>query len=264
MSDRPIDRLLAIMARLRNPDGGCPWDLEQTYRTIAPHTIEEAYEVVDAIERDDMPALKDECGDLLFQVVYYAQMASEDGHFDFDAVADAISDKMIRRHPHVFGEDAVKTAGAMVRRWEEHKAKEREAKAGGAAASLLDDVPAGLPALTRAIKLQKRVVRVGFDWPDVSHIFDKLTEEVGELRAEMDAGASKERVADELGDILFVVANLARRLEVDPEAALRGTNAKFEKRFRHVEARLAETGRTPADSTLDEMEGYWQEAKRLP
>ncbi len=264
MSERPIDRLLAIMARLRSPDGGCPWDLEQTYRTIAPHTIEEAYEVVDAIERDDMPALKDECGDLLFQVVYYAQMASEDGHFDFDAVADAISDKMIRRHPHVFGEDAVKTSGAMVRRWEEHKAKERAAKAAGAPASLLDDVPMGLPALTRAIKLQRRVARAGFDWPDVAQIFDKLTEEVGELRAEIDAGAPRDRMADELGDILFVVANLARRLEIDPEAALRGTNAKFETRFRHVEARLAESGRTPAESTLAEMEGYWQEAKRLP
>jgi nucleoside triphosphate diphosphatase len=264
MSERPIDRLLAIMARLRNPDGGCPWDLEQTYRTIAPHTIEEAYEVVDAIERDDMAALKDECGDLLFQVVYYAQMASEDGHFDFDAVADVIAEKMIRRHPHVFGDDAVKTSGAMVRRWEEHKAKERSVKAGGAPASLLDDVPTALPALSRAIKLQKRVARVGFDWPDVAQIFDKLTEEVGELRAEIDDGAARARMADELGDVLFVVANIARRLDIDPEAALRGTNAKFEKRFRHVEARLDETGRAPADSTLAEMEGYWQEAKRLP
>ncbi|HZH27012.1 MAG TPA: nucleoside triphosphate pyrophosphohydrolase [Azospirillaceae bacterium] len=266
MNERPIDRLLAIMARLRDPNGGCPWDLEQTFRTIAPHTIEEAYEVVDAIERDDMDALKDECGDLLFQVVYYAQMAGEAGHFDFNAVAQAVSEKMIRRHPHVFGDERIDTAGAQTSRWEEHKAAERAAKAGNANAAaegtgLLDGVPVGLPALTRAVKLQKRAARVGFDWPEVGQILDKLTEEITELKAELAVGAPKDRVTDELGDILFVIANLGRRLEVDPETALRGTNAKFERRFRYVEQRLAEKGRSPREATLDEMEELWQQAK---
>lgn len=263
---RPIDRLLAVMARLRAPVGGCPWDLEQTYRTIAPHTIEEAYEVADAIETGDMGALKEELGDLLFQVVYYTQMAQEDGLFDFDAVAQAITDKMIRRHPHVFGSDAVNSAAMQTSRWEEHKAAERAKKAeqGGATVppSALDGVSPGLPALTRALKLQKRAARVGFDWTDARNILDKIEEEIAELRAEMTDAPAPERVADEMGDLLFAVTNLARRLEVDPETALRGTNAKFERRFRHIEGRLAEQGKTPADSTLEEMETLWQEAKR--
>lgn len=265
-AERPIDRLLAVMARLRAPEGGCPWDLEQTYRTIAPHTIEEAYEVADAIETGDMGALKEELGDLLFQVVYYTQMAREDGLFDFDAVADAITAKMIRRHPHVFGSDEVKTADMQTSRWEEHKAAERAKKAEreGAKAppSALDGVIPALPALTRAVKLQKRAARVGFDWTDARDILDKIEEEIAELRAEMTDDPAPERVADEMGDLLFAVTNLARRLEVDPETALRGTNAKFERRFRRIEDRLREQGKTPADSTLDEMETLWQQAKR--
>lgn len=264
-TDRPIDRLLTVMARLRAPEGGCPWDLVQTYRTIAPHTIEEAYEVVEAIETGDMDALKEELGDLLFQVVYYTQMAREEGLFDFEDVAETITDKMIRRHPHVFGNDEVKTAEMQTSRWEEHKAAERAKKAahGGAALpSALDGVSTALPALTRALKLQNRAARVGFDWTDASDILDKIEEEIGELRAEMTDDAVPERVADEMGDLLFAVTNLARRLGVDPETALRGTNAKFERRFRRIEERLHEQGKTPAESTLDAMEALWQEAKR--
>ncbi|NYZ12058.1 nucleoside triphosphate pyrophosphohydrolase [Azospirillum sp. RWY-5-1] len=261
---RNIDRLLDIMARLRDPDGGCPWDLEQTYRTIAPHTIEEAYEVADAIEKGDMDSLREELGDLLFQVVYYAQFAREEGRFDFEEVAGVIADKMIRRHPHVFGDDEVKTAGQQTSRWEEHKAAERAAKAAEEqrVPSALDGVIAGLPALTRALKLQNRAARVGFDWTDARDILDKIEEEVGELRAEMDAGSGQDRIADELGDLLFALVNLARRLQVDPEGALRGTNAKFERRFHRIEALLAAQGRKPEGATLDEMEALWQQAKR--
>ncbi|WP_029007949.1 nucleoside triphosphate pyrophosphohydrolase [Azospirillum halopraeferens] len=258
-----IERLIAIMARLRDPERGCPWDLEQTYRTIAPHTIEEAYEVADAIEQDDKAALKEELGDLLFQVVYYTQFSREEGLFDFDDVAGAIADKMIRRHPHVFGADEVRTAEHQTSRWEDHKAAERAAKAAdeGRAPSALDGVIAGLPALTRALKLQRRAARVGFDWTEPRDILDKIEEEVRELRAEMDGGAARERIADELGDLLFALVNLARRLDVDPEGALRGTNAKFDRRFRRIEALLAEDGRTPEDATLDEMEEKWRRAK---
>jgi ATP diphosphatase len=260
---RNIDRLLDIMARLRDPNGGCPWDLEQTFRTIAPHTIEEAYEVADAIEQDDLPALKEELGDLLFQVVFYAQMAKEAGEFDFDAIAGAIADKMLRRHPHVFGDVTVESADAMVARWEDQKAAERAAKsaAEGTIPSVLDNIVGGLPALTRAIKLQRRAARVGFDWAATADILDKIEEEIGELRAEL-AAADKARLQDELGDVLFAVTNLARRLDIDPETALRGTNAKFDRRFRRIEALLAETGRGPEQSDLDEMETLWQRAKR--
>ncbi|UEM06197.1 nucleoside triphosphate pyrophosphohydrolase [Skermanella rosea] len=260
---RNIDRLLDIMARLRDRDAGCPWDLEQTFRTIAPHTIEEAYEVADAIEQDDMPALKDELGDLLFQVVFYAQMAREAGQFDFEAIAGAISDKMIRRHPHVFGDVTVESADAMVVRWEDQKAAEREAKAAaeGRVPSVLDGVTGGLPALTRSIKLQKRAARVGFDWAETADILDKIEEEIGELRAEL-READRARLQDELGDLLFAVTNLARRLDIDPETALRGTNAKFERRFRRIETWLAEAGRGPEQSDLAEMETLWQRAKR--
>lgn len=259
---RNIDRLLDIMARLRDRDAGCPWDLEQTFRTIAPHTIEEAYEVADAIEQDDMPALKDELGDLLFQVVFYAQMAREAGQFDFEAIAGAISDKMIRRHPHVFGDVTVESADAMVVRWEDQKAAEREAKAAaeGRVPSVLDGVIGGLPALTRSIKLQKRAARVGFDWAETADILDKIEEEIGELRAEL-READRARLQDELGDLLFAVTNLARRLDIDPETALRGTNAKFERRFRRIEGWLAEAGRGPEQSDLAEMEALWVRAK---
>ncbi len=260
-----LDRLLAIMARLRDPERGCPWDLEQTFRSIAPHTIEEAYEVADAIERDDMPGLKEELGDLLFQVVFYAQMAGERGAFDFDAIAAAEADKMVRRHPHVFGDAAVGSAGEQTVQWETHKARERadKARASGRAPGALDGVIAALPALTRAVKLQKRAARVGFDWTEAADIVDKIAEEAGELRVELDAAeADRDRIEDELGDLLFALVNLARRLDIDPEGALRRTNAKFERRFRRIEARLAEDGRAAADQTLEELERLWQLAKR--
>lgn len=259
-----IDRLLAVMARLRDPQDGCPWDVAQSFRTIAPHTIEEAYEVADAIGRGDMAELRDELGDLLFQVVFYAQMAREQGDFDFEAVAAGVADKMIRRHPHVFGDVSVETADEMTRRWEDQKAVERAEKAAvdGRAASVLDGVIPGLPALTRALKLQKRAARVGFDWTEAKEILDKIEEEIGELRAELASNGAPERIEDELGDLTFALVNLARRLEVDPESALRGTNAKFDRRFRLIEGWLAEQGRTPHQAPLDEMEALWQRAKR--
>jgi MazG family protein len=255
----PVFRLVEIMARLRDPDGGCPWDLEQTFATIAPYTIEEAYEVADAIERGDMGELKEELGDLLLQVVYHARMAEEEGAFDFAQVAEAISDKMVRRHPHVFGEDEVESAAQQTSRWEAIKAKERAAK-GAEAGGVLAGIPTGLPALTRAVKLTGRAARVGFDWPSAREVMDKLREETEELEAEIAAGDLK-KAREELGDLLFVVANLARKLDVEPEDALRAANAKFTRRFAHIEARLAESGRTPDQSTLEEMDGFWNEAR---
>ncbi len=251
------------MARLREPETGCPWDVEQTFDTIAPYTIEEAYEVADAIAEKDWTALREELGDLLFQVVFYAQMAREAGLFDFDAVTAAVADKMVRRHPHVFGDANVDSAAAQTREWEQHKAAERRAKAAteGRPPSALDGVARGLPALTRAAKLQARAARVGFDWPDAVPVLDKIAEEIDEMRAELRAGAVPERLADELGDLLFACVNLARHAEVDAESAVRGANAKFERRFRRVEALLAEHGRRPADSTLDEMDALWDQAK---
>ena len=252
MTEAPIDRLLAIMARLRSPEDGCPWDVAQTFATIAPYTIEEAYEVADAIERGDLADLKGELGDLLFQVVFHARMAEEAGAFDFDDVAQGIVDKMTRRHPHLFGGEP----GG----WDEIKARERSAKG---AASLLDDVPCALPALVRAVKLSKRAAGVGFVWPTIAEVMAKLAEEVAELEAEIAAG-DQAKAADELGDILFVCANIGRHLGIDPEAALAGSNAKFTRRFQFIETALAEQGRTPADATLDEMEALWQAAKATP
>ena len=259
-----MDRLLAIMTRLRDPDGGCPWDLEQTYKTIAPHTIEEAYEVADAIEKGDMAALREELGDLLFQVVFYAEMARQEGHFDFNDIAGVIADKMIRRHSHVFGDKQIDDADQQTVAWEETKAAERAAVAAieGRVPSALDGVIAGLPALTRALKLQNRAARVGFDWTDAKDILDKIEEEIGELRAEMESGAPAERVADEMGDLIFAVVNLSRHVKTEPETALRGTNAKFERRFHRIEALLAAQGRKPEQATLEEMEALWQQAKR--
>ncbi len=258
-----MERLLAVMAQLRNPDGGCPWDLEQNFATIAPYTIEEAYEVADAIERQDVAALKDELGDLLLQVVFHAQMAREAGSFDFEAVAAAIAEKMIRRHPHVFGDVSIKTADAQTVAWEDHKEGERRAKASaeGRAASVLDGVAAGLPALMRAIKLQRRAARVGFDWPSATEVFVKIDEELIEIKAEIDNAGPPERVQDEIGDLLFAVVNLARHLNVDPEASLRHANAKFERRFRQVEARLTSAGQSAADVSLDGLEAMWQQVK---
>jgi ATP diphosphatase len=259
-----INKLVAVMAQLRNPKGGCPWDLEQNFATIAPYTIEEAYEVADAIERQDMPALRDELGDLLLQVVFHARMAQEAGKFDLSQVADGISEKMVRRHPHVFGDTVVETSEAQTRAWEDHKETERQAqaKSAGKPPSALDGVAAGLPALLRALKLQRRAARVGFDWPDARDVLEKMQEELDEIRAELDSGGKPERVLDEVGDLLFVCANLARHLDVDPEAALRHANGKFERRFRHIEQRLSGQGRSLADSNLDEMESLWQEAKK--
>jgi len=259
----PMARLLAVMAWLRDRQHGCPWDVEQTFRTIAPYTIEEAYEVADAIDRDDLGALKEELGDLLLQVVYHAQMAHESGAFGFADVASAIADKMVDRHPHVFGDARVATAEAQTVSWEARKATERAAKRAGAEpAGTLDGVARALPALLRAEKIQKRAARVGFDWKQTGPVIDKIDEELGELRAELEAGdVDQARLTDELGDVLFAVANLARHCKIDPEAALRATNDKFERRFRHIERRLAEAGRKPADATLEEMEALWQEAK---
>lgn len=266
---RDLAALRRIMADLRTPGTGCPWDLEQDFATIAPYTIEEAYEVADAIERGDMDDLAGELGDLLLQVVYHSRMAEEAGAFDLDDVVAAICDKMIRRHPHVYG---TATHGGKPRLakgfWERQKAEERTARARGrgadaAAASALDDVPRALPALARAAKLQKRAARIGFDWPDTGPVLAKLREEVAELEDEIAAGAGRDRLADELGDILFVLANLARHHDIDPEAALAGTNAKFVRRFHHIERRLGEAGRAPAEASLAEMDRYWDEAKAL-
>jgi MazG family protein len=261
---RKIDRLLAIMARLRDPVGGCPWDAKQSFATIAPYTIEEAYEVADAIEQNDMAALKDELGDLLLQVVFHARMAEEAGHFAFADVAATIGDKMVSRHPHVFAGHEAATADDVKLTWEAQKEAERTAKAGsdGRPLSALDGVTAALPALLRAEKLQKRAARVGFDWPEVEQVFDKLDEELAEIRAEIATDGGHDRLEDEVGDLLFVVANLARHLKIDPETALRRANAKFERRFRAMEARLAAAGDKAEAQSLEALEELWQAAKR--
>lgn len=248
--------LLDLMAALRTPGTGCPWDLEQDFRTIAPYTVEEAYEVADAIERGDLAALKDELGDLLFQTVFHARMAEEAGAFAFDDVARAITEKMRRRHPHVFAAAEVRTADEQTAAWEEQKAAERAAKG---ATSLLDDVPFGLPGLTRAVKLQKRAARVGFDWTNPRDVLDKIGEETEELVAVIDKG-DRDAIEDEFGDLLFVMANLSRHLDIDPEAALRRANEKFRRRFRHIEEAL---GARLGEASLDEMEALWGEAKGL-
>lgn len=302
---RDISRLIEIMAALRTPVTGCPWDLEQSFATIAPYTIEEAYEVADAIARGDLADLKDELGDLLLQVVYHAQMASETGAFAFPDVVEAVTTKMIRRHPHVFGDEEQKTAGAVAGMWERIKAEEKAEKAAerarlaalaptrvdstapdltasqatpAARKGLLGDVPVGLPALTRAVKLQDKAARVGFDWPSLAPVFDKMTEEIAELAevaipADPRGGdsphhapgvadeATRRRIFEEMGDVLFVMANVARHLKLDPEAALRAANDKFTRRFAHIEARLAEDGRSPAQSDLAEMDRLWDEAR---
>jgi ATP diphosphatase len=260
---RGIDRLIAIMAQLRNPDGGCPWDLEQSFETIAPYTIEEAYEVADAIEKQDMGALKDELGDLLFQVVFHGRLAQEQGAFAFDDIAAQCADKMIRRHPHIFGDTAVvKTAADQTAAWETMKAAERAEKArktGGAGA--LDGVTPGLPALTRAVKIQGRAARVGFDWRTAPPILDKIEEEIDEIRVELDAGSPADRLEDEVGDLLFAVANLARHLNLDAEAALRRATAKFERRFHRIETLLAADGDTVAGKDLETLDRLWERVK---
>jgi len=266
-TDRPpLERLIAIMARLRDPERGCPWDVEQSFASIAPYTIEEAYEVADAIQQGDMGALKDELGDLLLQVVFHAQMAREAGSFGIDDVARAINDKMIKRHPHVFGDVVVGDAAAQTQAWESQKAAERQAKGAieGRPVGALDGVTVGLPALTRALKLQRRAARVGFDWPAKNALADietKLAEEMGEIKAEIASG-DEAALADECGDLLFVCVNLLRHLGVDPESALRSTNAKFERRFRAVEDRMRGEGINDlAAAGIDRLEAAWQAVK---
>lgn len=253
----PVDELLEIMARLRNPLGGCPWDLEQDFKSIAPYTIEEAYEVADAITQNDMKALREELGDLLLQVVFHSQMAREAGHFTFNDVVRGISDKMVARHPHVFGSAEVKTAAAQTENWEKLKDTERKNKG---AESLLDGVAQGLPALLRATKLQSRAARVGFQWPDLAPVLAKVDEEVAEVKEAIAAG-DKAHIEEEIGDLLFMITNLARYVDVDAEGALRGGNAKFERRFRHVEAGLRAAGQDIKSASLEEMEKLWNEAK---
>ena len=257
-TEPPIAALINVMAALRDPETGCPWDKEQDFGTIAPYTIEEAYEVRDAIESGDPAQLRDELGDLLFQVVYHARLAEERGWFNFDDVARGIGDKMIRRHPHVFGDEAARTAGAQTAAWEAQKAAERLARAEH---GVLAGVASTLPALKRAQKLTGRAARVKFDWPDPEAVLDKLAEETAELRAELPA-MEPARVQDELGDMLFVLANLARKLGQDAESCLDVANRKFIRRFSAIEAALAAKGRTPAQSSLDEMDALWNAAKK--
>ncbi|HUO81852.1 MAG TPA: nucleoside triphosphate pyrophosphohydrolase [Gammaproteobacteria bacterium] len=254
-----MEKLLEIMRQLRDAQGGCPWDREQDFRSIAPYTIEEAYEVVDAIEREDFAALRDELGDLLFQVVFHARMASEQGKFEFADVVEGISAKMQRRHPHVFAGETVSTADQQSLAWAAHKARER-VRPGGAAPGLLDDVPPGLPALARAVKLGRLAAGAGFDWPDVAGVLDKLREELAELDDAMRTGPAG-RIEAELGDLLFAAANLGRHLRIDPEAALRGSNRRFERRFSYIEDRLRAAGRDMRSVPPDELEAFWTEAK---
>lgn len=266
---KDIHRLIEIMAALRTPKTGCPWDLEQTFATIAPYTIEEAYEVADAIARGDRDELCDELGDLLLQVVYHARMAEEEGAFAFGDVVHGVSEKMIRRHPHVFGDETAKNAGSVDKLWDRIKAEERARKAPEGPASVLDGVPVGLPGLTRAVKLQNKAAKVGFDWPNLAPVFSKLKEEIAEfeevaLPADPRGGdetANRGRIEEEFGDMLFVMANIARHLKLDPEKALRGANDKFVRRFHHIEARLAEQGSSPAQSSLEDMDRLWDEVR---
>jgi MazG family protein len=262
MSDNPaqldprrVDTLRAIMKALRAPTTGCPWDIEQSFQTIAPYTIEEAYEVADAISRGNRAELCEELGDLLLQTIYHAQMAEEEGAFSFDDVIEAICRKMVRRHPHVFGDETARSAKLAKGFWEKMKAKERE---GESRHGLLGSVPVAMPGLTRAVKLQAKAAWVGFDWPSVNNVYDKIVEELAEFRE-----APEDKKLEEYGDLLFALANVARHLGIDPEAALRGANAKFERRFAHIENRLAETGKTPGGSNLVEMDSLWNEAKAL-
>lgn len=260
-----LDDLIRLMDALREPDSGCPWDLQQTFASIVPHTLEEAYEVADCIEREDWEHLRDELGDLLFQVVFYARLADEQGWFDLHRIIDQLVTKLIRRHPHVFPSGSLDTAGVdaiaveqVNRNWETIKQQEREAKS---RTGVLDDIPVGLPALSRAAKLQRRAARVGFDWPDTQGVLDKIEEEIAELREALSKG-DLDNAREEIGDLLFAQVNLARHLEIDPEQAVRHTNAKFERRFRHVESRVADSGQAWEQLNLDQLDHWWDEAKQ--
>lgn len=267
---RDISRLVEIMAALRHPEDGCPWDIEQDFKSIAPYTIEEVYEVIDAIERDDRDDLREELGDLLLQVIYHARMAEEEGAFDFGDIVDGITTKMIRRHPHVFGDEDARNAGMAKGAWERIKTQEKQEQAKRRAAmglppklgngSMLDDVPTTMPGLMTAVKLQQKASKVGFDWNDPRAVLAKIREELGEAEAELDAG-DKEALQAEIGDILFAVANLARHADIDPDQALRGSNAKFRKRFGYIENNIFEHGVSLEEADLDTMEGLWQDAK---
>jgi nucleoside triphosphate diphosphatase len=258
-----IERLLETMARLRDPEAGCPWDRQQTFASIVPHTLEEAYEVAEAIERGTQEELRDELGDLLFQVVFYAQLAREAGYFDFEDIIEGIMSKLTRRHPHVFGEQqGITTAEAQTLAWEAHKAAERRTKAKPGAASVLAGISRSLPALTRAIKLQRRAARVGFDWDHIEPVLEKIEEELREVRGALRDRAAAGHLSEEVGDLLFACVNLARFVGVDPEASLRKTNAKFEQRFQAIEAALARQGRSVEEASLEEMDSLWEQAKR--
>lgn len=258
----PIDSLLALMRHLRDPEHGCPWDREQTFASLVKHTLEEAYEVADVIERGDFSALPDELGDLLFQVVFHARVGEESGLFTFDDVVTRLHDKLVRRHPHLFGDATITDAAAQTAVWEQIKADERATRTTSTGeASELDDVPVNLPALTRAAKLQKRASRVGFDWSSAAPVLDKIQEELEELREVVADPKARAEQEEELGDLVFAVVNLARHLGVDPEAATRAANRKFERRFRYVESELARSGKSPAEADLEEMDALWDRAK---
>ena len=262
LGDTAIKRLCELMRILRDPQEGCPWDREQSYLTITPYTIEEAYEVADAIERGDMNDLKEELGDLLFQVIFYTQISREDNLFDFNDVADSVTKKMVRRHPHIFGDEAQRAnAEAQTKSWETIKAEERAVKGRGTPSSLLDNVPINLPSLTRAEKLQKRTARVGFDWPNLDGVIDKIKEEADELKLAIDTGIQND-IEDEMGDLLFAIANLSRKLDIDPETALRRTNNKFTSRFQYIEKQAHSLDQDLNEMSLDDMEALWQKAKK--
>ena len=256
-----IQQLLEVMRRLRDPRTGCPWDREQNYHSLVPYTLEEAYEVADAIEQNDLEHLPDELGDLLFQVVFYAQIGQEQGRFDFENVAQRISDKLVRRHPHVFADDVIDSAEEQTHAWEQHKRRERDRKAGAEQVGILDGVSLALPALVRAAKLQRRAAGAGFDWTQVDGVLAKVREELAEIEVELQAGSVPERLAEEVGDLLFSCVNLARHLQVEPEAALRTANLKFEQRFRQVESVLQAVGGVE-QATLAEMDAAWEAVKR--
>jgi len=263
MDQRDIKPLLQIMASLRDPDSGCPWDIKQDFSTIAPYTIEEAYEVADAIQRNNMEELRDELGDLLLQVVFHSRMAEEAGHFAFGDVVDAICDKMTRRHPHVFGDETIADSDAQTHAWEEHKERERSQKIQHSETrSILDNIARGLPPLIRAEKLQRRAARIGFDWPDIKGVVEKLEEETFELKAVAQNVQDKQRIQDELGDLLFTCVNLARYTGIDSETALAGANSRFEQRFRLIEQNLSQQGKRLEDVSLEELDALWDEIKR--
>ena len=259
MSQNKIDRIIDVMAALRHPESGCPWDLRQDFASIVPYTLEEAYEVADAIERSDMDDLKEELGDLLLQVVFHARMAEEADLFAFEDVVDAIVDKMIRRHPHVFGDRDAGNLDAVRESWEEIKDQEKAEKGKATPESLMDDIPLTLPGVSRAVKIQDRAGRIGFDWPDIEPVFDKLHEEISEVHEAIKSGSAS-AMEDEIGDLLFVVANIARHLKIDPERAVRRTNSKFISRFKQVEALSAKSGKQTLP--LEELEAFWQAAKK--